>query len=98
MKFGNYEIRTDSRNWILKVWIETRDKKGMPTGKRRCEDYYYSTLRDLASRVTDLEAKKLVEEVGMEIEDLAKALGDKLATLEDEIRAECDRVKARRAA
>jgi hypothetical protein len=26
MKFGNYEIRTDSRNWILQVWIETRDK------------------------------------------------------------------------
>jgi len=98
MKFGNYEIRTDSRNWILQVWIETRDNRGKPSGRRRCENYYYSTLRDMASRVTDLEAKKLVEEVGMEIEDLAKALGEKLAGLEDEIRAECDRVKAHPAA
>jgi len=88
MKFGNYEIRTDSRNWILKVWTETRDKKGKPTGRRRCENYYYSTLYDMAWRITDLEAKKLVEETGMEIEELAQALGEKLADLEDEIRAE----------
>jgi hypothetical protein len=94
MKFGNYEIRTDSCNWILKVWIGTRDKQGRPTGRRRCENLYYPTLRDMAWRVADLEAKKLVEEVGMEIEELAKALGEKLTALEDEIRAECGGVKA----
>ena len=48
----------------------------------------------MAWRVTDLEAKKLVEEVGMEIEELAKALGEKLTALEDEIRAQCARKEA----
>jgi hypothetical protein len=52
----------------------------------------------MASRVADLEAKKLVEEVGLEIEDFAKALGEKLAGLEDEIRAQCERTKNDRAA
>ncbi len=88
MKFGNYEIRTDSHNWTLKVWRDCRDKKGRLTGRRECEYLYYSTLRDMAWRITDLEAKKLVEEVGMEIEDLAQALGEKLSALEDEIRSE----------
>ncbi len=98
MKLGNYEIRTDSRNWILKVWTDTRDKQGRLTGRRRCENLYYPTLRDMARRIADLEAKKLVEEAGTEIEELAKALGEKLTALEDEIRAECQRPQGKRAA
>ena len=77
MRFGNYEIRANSRNWILKVWADSR-KKGASTSRRRCENYYYPTLRDMAWRLTDLEARKLVEEAGTEIEELAKALGEKL--------------------
>jgi hypothetical protein len=88
LRIGDYEIIADVDNWILKVWIETRDKKGKPTGKRRYENYYYSTLYDMAWRITDLEAKKLVEETGMEAEELAKALGEKLTALEDEFRAQ----------
>jgi hypothetical protein len=98
MNFGDPEIRTDTCNWILAVWIETRDKQGKPTGRRRCDNYYYSTLRDMAGRVADLEARKLVEETGMEIEFLGKALGEKLAALEDEIRAQCEPDRGDRAA
>ena len=98
MKFGNYEIRTDAHNWILKIWTDSRDKEGRPTGRRHCEYLYYPTLRDMARRVADLEAKKLVETAGMEIEDLAQALGEKLSALEDEIRAQCEPAKKHRAA
>ncbi len=98
MRFGNYEIRTDSRNWILKVWRECQDKNGRATGRRECEYLYYVRLRDMASRVADLEAKQLIEEAGMEIEELAKALGEKLAALEDEIRDQCERERDSRAA
>ena len=51
-------------------------------------------MKEAVDKILEAEeqARKLVEEVGMEIEERAKALGEKLAALEDEIRAQCEPV------
>jgi hypothetical protein len=99
IRFHNYEILTDTDNWILRTWSPTKPKNGQPakTGGRY-RDRFYPTLHAVGEKIADLEARKLVYIAGMELQSLGKALGEKLAALEDEIRAECYRVKARPAA
>jgi hypothetical protein len=87
--FGRFLPVTQDRDYRNFAELRSRGH-ALGTPRKRlsatCQETY--PLYDMAWRITDLEAKKLVEETGMEIEELAEALGDKLTALEDEIRAE----------
>ncbi len=99
IRIGDYEIVTDADNWILRTWSATKPKGDRPPkAKERYRDRFYPDLQSVGEKIADLEARKLVETVGAELEGLGKALGEKLTALEDEIRATCTGARDRRAA
>ncbi len=99
IRIGDYEIITEANNWILRTWHAVKPKGDHPLkAKEHYRDLYCPNLQATGEKIADLEAKKLVEEVGTELEGLGKALGEKLTALEDEIRAECERARGKRAA
>jgi hypothetical protein len=75
--FGDkYEIAAEERNWILRTW------QG-----ERYESRYFMSLGELAWRLMDLEAKKVLQ-AAAKIEEVGHAFACRLTALEEEIRAE----------
>jgi hypothetical protein len=63
-----------------------RRQHGDKKTPERYLDRSYTTLQAAAEKTADLDARMRAEEVGVEIELLGKALGEKLAALDHEIR------------
>jgi hypothetical protein len=75
--FGDkYEIAAEERNWILRTW------QG-----ERYESRYFMSLGELAWRLMDLEAKKVLQ-AASSIEEVGHTFACRITEFEEDIRVE----------